>query len=100
MVKRTFASACHRLPTIPYLVREGVDLGPSEKRIESREPEGTQDSDENLAPHFVTAALLHERAGRDDSHPLCSAAPEQSGVEERDDASLVFARVGVDAACV
>jgi len=43
MVKRTFATACQRLPTIPYLLeRESTSW--LRKEIESREPEGPQDS--------------------------------------------------------
>jgi hypothetical protein len=43
MVKSMFATACHRLPTIPYLLeRESTSW--LRKEIESREPEGPQDS--------------------------------------------------------
>jgi hypothetical protein len=43
MVKRTFATACHRLPTIPYLLKRG-SIPWLRNEIESREPEGPQDS--------------------------------------------------------
>jgi hypothetical protein len=43
MVKRTFATACHPLPTIPYLI-ERESTSRLRKEIESREPEGPQDS--------------------------------------------------------
>jgi hypothetical protein len=43
-----FATACQRLPTIPFLVeRESISW--LRKEIESREPEGPQDSVENLS---------------------------------------------------
>jgi hypothetical protein len=43
MVKSMFATACHRLPTVPYLLeRESTSW--LRKEIESREPEGPQDS--------------------------------------------------------
>ena len=45
MVKSMFATACHRLPTIPYLLeRESTSW--LRKEIESREPEGPKDSGE------------------------------------------------------
>ena len=39
MVKRTFATGCHRLRTIPYLIERGSIFG-LRKEIVSREPEG------------------------------------------------------------
>jgi hypothetical protein len=48
MVKSMFATARQRLPTIPYLLeRESISW--LRKEIESREPEGPQDSVENLS---------------------------------------------------
>jgi hypothetical protein len=47
MVKSMFATACHRLPTIAYLLeRESTSW--LRKEIESREPEGPQDSARTL----------------------------------------------------
>jgi hypothetical protein len=47
MAKSMFATACHRLPTIPYLLeRESTSW--LRKEIESREPEGPQDSARTL----------------------------------------------------
>jgi hypothetical protein len=43
MVRSTFATACHRLPTIPFLLERGSTFW-LRKEIESREPEGPQDS--------------------------------------------------------
>ena len=51
MVKSMFATACHRLPTIPYLLERG-SLHGSAKRNESREPEGPQDSKWTLTLEF------------------------------------------------
>jgi len=39
MVKSVFATACHQLPTIPYLVREGVDLLASQRIVATRAAE-------------------------------------------------------------
>jgi hypothetical protein len=47
MVKSMFATACHRLPTIPYLLERGSIFG-LRKETESREPEGPQDSRRRL----------------------------------------------------
>jgi hypothetical protein len=47
MVKRTFATGCHRLRTIPYLL-ERESTSRLRKEIESREPEGPQDSARTL----------------------------------------------------
>jgi hypothetical protein len=47
MAKNLFATACHRLPTIPFLLeRESTSW--LRKEIESREPEGPQDSTSTL----------------------------------------------------
>jgi hypothetical protein len=43
MVKSMFATTCQRLPTIPYLLERGSTFW-LHKEIESREPEGPQDS--------------------------------------------------------
>jgi hypothetical protein len=43
-----FATASHRLPTIPYLLEREL-LSWLRKEIESREPEGPQDSVGNLS---------------------------------------------------
>jgi hypothetical protein len=58
MVKSTFATACHQLPKIPYLLERGSIFG-LRKEIESREPEGPQDSHGRLsiADRAVAAAL-------------------------------------------
>jgi hypothetical protein len=48
MVKSMLATACHRLPTITYLL-ERESLSWLRKEIESREPEGPQDSVGNLS---------------------------------------------------
>jgi hypothetical protein len=42
---------CHRLPPVaddPLLVREGVDFLAMQREVESREPEGPQDSARTL----------------------------------------------------
>jgi GNAT superfamily N-acetyltransferase len=43
IVKSMFATACHRLPTIPYLLERGSNSW-LRKRNDSREPEGPRDS--------------------------------------------------------
>jgi hypothetical protein len=47
MVKSMFATACHRLPTIPFLLERGSTSW-LRKEVESHEPEGPQDSVRNL----------------------------------------------------
>jgi len=57
MVKRTFATACHPLPTIAYLLERGSTFW-LRKEIESREPESPQDSIatlSTLAPPVVAS---------------------------------------------
>jgi hypothetical protein len=47
MVKSVFATACQRLPTLPFLLERGSTSW-LRKEVESHEPEGPQDSVRNL----------------------------------------------------
>jgi hypothetical protein len=56
MIKRTFATACHRLPTIPYLLERGSIFGlrKEKERVKSRELERLQNSIQKLTDRGVS----------------------------------------------